>query len=138
MKRSWIGKYVNIGPNGIEEDFPFRIDVVLDNKLNFTGTAWEEEFCTISQLKIDVKGFIDDDHISFIKSYPCLFELDENFNAVIDKTQKGHEVTYNGYWKEETNNWEGFWDIKVESTLISEGNYEDELIIGPFDMKVLE
>lgn len=138
MKRSWIGTYTDIGKNGQDEEVSFQIDVDLDNNLNFKGKVWEEKFYSHSQLMIDVKGFINEDHISFIKTYPCLFEIDENYDVVIDTSKKGHDVTYDGYWNVQTKKWEGFWEVKGLSILVREGYYEEEVIIGPFEMKLMD
>ena len=126
MKRTWVGHYVDIGKDLNEEEFPFRIDVELNDQMSFTGTIKEDEFYKNSQLLIPVKGFIDKDHISFVLKYPCLYEFDEDFNTIIDKTQKGHEITYDGYWDNNEGKWAGYWELKGETVLIREGYYEEE------------
>lgn len=138
MKITWIGKYINIGKRGKDEEFAFRIDADLDKEMCFSGTVWEEEFYENSKLFLSVEGFINEDRISFVKTYPCLFEIDENLNTVIDKNEKGHDVVYDGYWNEKDEKWEGTWEI--EGAEISKGTdyYVHEAFIGSFEMKLVE
>lgn len=138
MKKIWIGKYIDIGHKGKDEEFAFRIDAKMDEEMSFSGTVWEEEFSEKSNLHLTVEGFISEDHISFVKYYPCSFESDENFNIIIDKNKKGHEVVYDGYWNDQKEQWEGTWEVK--GSIISKGvdYFEEEIITGSFDMKLLE
>ena len=138
MKRTWIGKYVDIGHKGEDEEFAFRIDADLNDEMSFTGTVWEEEFYEKTKMFLTVKGFINKEHISFVKSYPCLFVIDENFNTIIDKNQKGHEVVYNGYWNNDDGIWEGNWEVKGDILFKDIDNYEEEIFSGPFEMKLFD
>ncbi len=138
MNRTWIGKYTDIGHKGQDEDFAFRIDAELNKELSFKGTVWEEEFYEKSKLFLSVKGFINGGQISFVKTYPCLFEIDENFNTIIDKSKKGHEVVYSGTWNESQGKWEGTWEVKGDILFKDVDYYEEEIFSGLFEMSLMD
>jgi len=138
MKQIWIGKYIDVGQKGKDEEFAFRIDADMNEEMSFSGTVWEEEFYEKTKLFLNLEEFIDENHISFVKSYPCLFDIDEHYNTIIDKEQKGHEVIYDGYWNDETDQWEGTWEVKGRTLAKGHDYFEEEIIYGSFDMKLIE
>jgi len=138
VKRIFHGKYFAIDQNGNESPFEFRMEVELDDEQSFTGTVWEEEFSGITGKGLTVKGFIDENHISFVKQYPCLYDAGENGEIIIDESKHGHEVIYDGHWNEELGSWFGEWEIEVKTELVSFHKFESSLFIGVFEMKVLE
>lgn len=138
IKRTWIGKFFDVGENGNEEPIGFRLDVEMAENMTFDGKMWEEEFYPKTKLLIDVKGYIENDHISFVKSYPCLYDIDENNQVVIDLNQKGHEVVYQGEWIESRGVWSGFWEIKGAVVFEARDYYEEIIYQGPFEMSILK
>lgn len=135
MKRTWIGKYYDNNGVNQEDEFPFKIEVLIDSDLSFTGNAWEEEFYSLSQSMIDVRGFINEGHINFIKKYPFRYEVDENDKPFIDKSEAGHEVQYDGYWNNELKKWEGEWEVSLGIINEKQDSYTEEVIFGKFEMK---
>ena len=101
-KKVWIGKFLDIVHEDKEEEFAFRIDAEMDDKMRFTGKVWEEEFYEKTKLFIDVKGSIKENRIQFVKTYPCVYEIDENFKTIIDYSKKGHQVRYDGKKQKKT------------------------------------
>lgn len=138
MKRIYQGNYYDIDKEGNESPFQFRIEVDIDEKLSFTGTVWEEEFTGITGKLSTVKGFIDEDHISFVKKYPCTYEYDENGKIIIDESRKGHEVIYDGYWDENTGTWSGEWEVEGETEVFHFYEIKTKVFIGQFEMKMIE
>ena len=138
MEREYLGSYFDLNEDGTESSFGFRMKIELDAKLNFTGTIWEDEFSRISGKSITVRGFIDDDHISFVKKYPCKYESNENLEVVIDKDKPGHEVIYDGYWNEELENWSGEWEIEGDIELFHINQIKTSVYIGRFEMKEIQ
>lgn len=110
--------------------------VVLDDKMNFTGSVWEEEYSSLSGEKLSVKGYNDSDHISFVKKYPCLYAYDEQ--AIFDSSNPGHEVIYDGYWDESTGTWSGEWEVEGQTVLKGLEGSATEVFIGVFEMKMEE
>jgi len=138
VKRIYLGSFYDIDKEGNESPFQFRIDVEIDEKLSFNGTVWEEEFTGITGKLLSVKGFIDKDHISFVKQYPCAYEFDENRNIIIDESRKGHEVIYDGYWDENTGSWTGEWEVEGETEVFQLNEVKTKVYIGHFEMKMIE
>jgi hypothetical protein len=58
-----------------------------------------------------VKRFIDESTISFIKQYKSSTYFDLDDKLVIDAKEPSSQITYNGIYNNETNKFEGDWDI---------------------------
>jgi hypothetical protein len=138
QKRVWIGKFLDIVTEDKEEEFAFRIDAELDDKMRFKGTVWEEEFYEQTKLFIDVKGTIKEDRIQFVKTYPCVYEIDENFKTIIDYSKKGHQVKYDGKKQKGTEKWIGEWLVKGDTVVIDGETYQQDDYGGSFEMTLLE
>ena len=133
INKKWTGKYAY----NFEEDsesFSFEINVKYDNG-SFEGHAYEEEFSGLTSDIVHVKGFIESDMISFVKTYPYFYAVDDNGDIIIDKKLKGHEVIYEGYFNEENGSWSGDWAINISEDRVEEGKYKYFDIIGPWEMK---
>lgn len=138
QKRVWIGKFLDIVTEDKEEEFAFRIDAELDDKMRFKGTVWEEEFYDKTKLFIDVKGTIKGDRIQFVKTYPCVYDIDENFKTIIDYSKKGHQVKYDGKKQKGTEKWVGEWLVKGDKVVIDGETYEQDDYGGSFEMTLSE
>lgn len=136
IEKHWIGQYGYSFENPEEESCAFEIKVNYTNG-SFQGTAWEAIFSENCDLPIHVKGFIEDDLISFIKTYPCLYAEDEEGTTFIDENLPGHQVVYQGYFDEESGNWSGQWEIILsgERDKSVPGAYTIKYISGPWNMK---
>lgn len=138
MKKTYQGNYFEIDQNGSEVPFVFRMDVEMDEKLSFKGTVWEDEFSGITGKLLTVKGFIDEDHISFVKKYPCSYEFDENGKIIIDESKRGHEVIYDGYWDDENKNWTGEWEVEGETVTLHFNMIKTNVFLGKFELNMME
>lgn len=138
MQRTYSGKYFEIDIHGNEIPFPFKMDVILDKRLNFTGTVWAEEFSGLSGKQLSVRGFINDEHISFVKKYPFVYEYDEEGKPFIDESRNGHEVIYDGYWNEPSQKWVGEWEVEGETQtkFFTNEIIETKVFVGKFEMSV--
>jgi len=114
------------------------MEVEIDSNFSFKGTVWEDEFSIASNKYLIVNGYIDNDHISFVKTYPCLYEFNEEGELVIDESKKGHEVIYDGYWDKDKKYWTGEWEVEGETAPLRFNNIVTELFIGPFEMWMIE
>ncbi len=135
MKRIYIGNYFQVDLNGNEIPFRFRMDVELNEKLSFTGKVWEDEFSGLSGKELTVKGYIDEDHISFVKQYPCAYEIDENGEVLIDESRKGHHVIYDGYWDEVNGCWLGEWEVEGDTAILTPTRIHTQVFLARFEMK---
>lgn len=138
IRKVWIGKFIDLVSENKEEEFAFRMDVELDEKSSFTGTVWEEEFYEQTKLFVDVKGFMNEERIQFVKTYPCIYEIDENFKTVIDYSKKGHDVNYVGEKDKFNGKWIGEWEVKGDSIILDGESYEQENYGGYFEMELSE
>lgn len=139
MQKTYTGNYFEIDINGNEIPFPFKMEVVFDERFNFTGTVWEQEFSGFSGKKLSVRGFIDGEHISFVKKYPCAYEFDEQGKPYIDESRKGHEVIYDGYWNEFSQKWIGEWEVEGETQtkFFTNEIVETKVFLGKFEMGIV-
>ncbi|MBL1278832.1 MAG: hypothetical protein COA33_001055 [Fluviicola sp.] len=138
MKRIYQGKFFDIDFNEKEISIGFKMEVEIDSNFSFKGTVWEDEFSIASNKYLIVNGYIDNDHISFVKTYPCLYEFNEEGELVIDESKKGHEVIYDGYWDKDKKYWTGEWEVEGETAPLRFNNIVTELFIGPFEMWMIE
>lgn len=134
MLISWKGYYCYSLEFDENEKFGFEIEAQFRDG-SFTGEFSEEEFTGITGKKGTIKGFIDHQHISFVKRFPFKYDELEDGSVLIDETREGHEVVYDGYFNHEKGIWEGEWEILVEEIKVREGEYELILDRGCWQMK---
>lgn len=120
---SWKGKYAYEEDFPIEDSFDFELKVQY-NEGSFQGIAIEEEFTKLSGESANVKGFIEEDYISFVKTYPFKFEELEDGTVAVDRSEMGHRVEYDGYFNMELNRWEGHWEIVFDHIKIFTEEHE--------------
>lgn len=138
MKRTYHGTFYESNGDGIVSPYEFTMKVELDKNFSFTGTIWESEFSEISGLHVQAKGFIDQNHISFVKTYPIAYEFAADGNVVVDESRKGHEVTFDGYWDENLGVWLGEWEMEGETFFLSFNEIETPIFFGRFEMRMIE
>lgn len=91
------------------------IDIVHDNKDNTTS---------------QIKGFVDEDLISFIKQYSFHLLIDKEGKRVIDYDEKHPEIEYTGYYDYESKKISGEWNM-VTKNLVTQYDYSlMKLLIG--------
>lgn len=133
MDLIWKGKYSYDQDFDEESTFDFTLKVSY-NDASFEGIALEEEFTGLTGEHATVKGFIDAEHISFVKKYPFKYEEQDDGSIIFDREQKGHEVVYDGYFNSELGIWAGDWEITYDEVKMSHGKYQESLIIGFWQM----
>jgi len=115
----------------IQVDFDMQISFDEDS---FTGICSDSESKHIFEKPADVKGFIDEEKISFIKNYPCLYYKDEDGKIMLDRELKHPEIHYLGYFNENKRNISGTWEMVVYERKHLD-YYLEEVISGEFEMK---
>ena len=113
----WKGKFsYNQEEYGIVEDVDFELYVELkDGK--FEGKVYDDEFRELCDQLAIVKGFIEENRIHFVVTYPISYSMDENDQVQIDPSKKGHDVIYNGFLNPNRGKWEGEWEIMEEEPI---------------------
>lgn len=66
------------------ERFIYKIDITQQDGL-FTGTASEEKSEFSVDSKAVLKGYVEDDFVSFVKTYPMKFNIDHNNTIQLSK-----------------------------------------------------
>lgn len=113
----WKGKFsYNPEEYGVVEDVDFELYVELNNG-KFSGKVYDNEFRELCNELAIVKGFIDEDRIHFVVTYPVSYSVDENDEVQIDASKKGHDVIYNGFLNPILQKWEGEWEILEEEPI---------------------
>jgi hypothetical protein len=113
----WKGKFsYNPEEYGIVDDVDFELYVELkDGK--FEGKVYDDEFRELCDQLAFVKGFIEENRIHFVVTYPISYSMDENDQVQIDPSKKGHDVIYNGFLNPNRGKWEGEWEIMEEEPI---------------------
>jgi hypothetical protein len=139
IKKNWIGEYGYSFDEESENFFSFEIFADFSDG-SFKGTVFEAEFSGFTGDLVAIKGYIEEDFISFVKTYPYYYASNEKGELVVDKQMKGHEVVYEGYFNTETGEWNGEWEILIneEEDKSMIGRYITKSIIGPWKMKLKE
>ncbi|MGB0915258.1 MAG: hypothetical protein ACPGVI_04255 [Crocinitomicaceae bacterium] len=132
----WKGEFMydeeHYGHNDSET---FELHVHFNNG-PFIGTSEDSDFRKISNEPIHVEGFINGDHIQFTKSYPFQFEADENGKTFIDKSAKGHQVIYDGYFDPIIEKWTGDWEVETNTVTDSTDTYNQIYIGGTWELNL--
>lgn len=133
---NWKGEFqYDKADYGFDTIVQFELEVEFENG-TIKGIATDPEFEELSKLPIIVKGFIEGDHISFIKSYPLRYESDENGNSFIKKSEKGQDVVYDGYFDPFVDKWTGHWEILMDETKVDVDLYENFYVGGIWELKI--
>jgi hypothetical protein len=108
---------------------------------SFHGLAMDTETENLFEKgAITVKGFIENELISFVKTYPSNYLIDENGQPQIAPGKQPHAVEYLGDWIEEEKRFVGTYTVKISETWTDrfKGNYRTEEFVGHWEMKPSE
>lgn len=119
-----VDQYINVG---------FQLELIFNDN-SFVGTSIDLESQHIFDKPAAVKGFVDDEKISFVLTYPCYYYKDENGTIVLDKEAKHPEIHYLGYWEADQKSICGIWEMKVYEEKNADG-YLEALANGGFEMR---
>lgn len=138
MKGSWIG-YYEYGPLYGEEIYGKRVEFRLDledlTEGTFEGVCQDLEGIGSNKGLAKIKGFINDNFISFTKEYDSIWMIDEtgkeepNDPRVLS-SQLSYKGTYNPFRQEFTGEWEILSSIKF-----FDGSISDEIVYGTWAMR---
>jgi hypothetical protein len=109
MTDKLAGHFSQLAPDGTTETtISFQIQWTVEDGL-ITGTCTDQQFSRLTSEPASITGFIEDNFISFVKSYPIAWRLDENRIPRLDLDSRPHEVHYSGYMQD--GHFEGEWEI---------------------------
>jgi hypothetical protein len=94
---------------------------------DITGSGRDIAGCGINPSESFIRGFVDGEIISFIKHYKSAGYFDEDGGSLIIENEPSLDITYNGEFNADTNQYEGDWDI-----LIDQVQYGNDTIIYEF------
>lgn len=132
----WKGEFMyDQGSYGHENivKFELHVDIVVGS---FEGIATDPEFEELCDLPIKVSGFINKDHISFVKIYPFLYEENADGKNVLDRTSPDHKVTYDGYYDPIVNKWTGDWETIEEVVKTDDGPDKEYFSVGTWELTI--
>ncbi len=113
------------------------MEVEMD-KGSFTGFRVDDESKDLFTDLVKVKGFIEDDFISFVVEYPYDYYVDlETGEAFVYSDVKHPGVNYEGTRDKQTGIYNGEWQILVseEPDRANPGDYIDEFVSGTWEMR---
>ena len=91
----------------------FHINVEIKNDI-FIGTHSDEESAPIFEEDAKLKGYFEDNFLSFILKYPYLYFLDEFGQQKTDKNKNHPKIHYYGNFNQKTNSYLGAWEMFEE------------------------
>ena len=97
---------------GHQAEFRLFIEAYQDGQ--FSGRIIDWEGLGANGEVADVKGFIDEDLISFTKQYPQMHTIDKWGNSGVEQDVPGHKVVYEGRFEKTTKSFVGTWEINTE------------------------
>lgn len=119
-----IDNYIKVG---------FEMELNFDGD-SFTGTSLDSESENIFQEPVIVKGFIENDIISFVKNYPYHYYKDEDGIITVDQNLSHPDIEYLGYYDDSENKFSGTWEMIISQEKISEDEYLEEVVNGEFEI----
>lgn len=111
----------------------FKMNLTFDGN-SFTGTTVDSESENIITDPILVKGFIENDKISFIVNYPYYYYKDENDKILVDKNLSHPNIEYLGFYDEIEKKFSGTWEMIISEEKITEDEYAEEVASGGFEI----
>ena len=118
LNGKWSG-YYEYGPGYFYPFFGSRVDFeinfILNNQGSFKGSIQEIPSQFSVPIEAEVKGFVDNDFISFVKSYKVRPEISEDGKSIIIKDGI-LEISFTGYIDKENACIYGAWDLEEPFT----------------------
>lgn len=112
----WIGEYYYGESYGDDAGIAitFELNIIVKDGV-ITGTFVDEETSHIFDEPGSVEGFIDGDFTSFVKRYPCWWEMhpDDPEKVIVMRDKPSHEIKYEGRYIDGM--FTGEWEIVVKT-----------------------
>lgn len=114
-------------------DVDFKMELIFTGN-SFKGISTDSESRELFDKPADVKGFVDDEKMSFVKNYPCYYYKDDHGQIVLDRESKHPEIHYLGFWDGDKNSVYGTWEMILYEEKYGDG-YLEEVATGTFEMR---
>ncbi|MDX1651603.1 MAG: hypothetical protein R3277_03865 [Brumimicrobium sp.] len=96
--------------NGEAVEFEMNLE---QKGMKFSGKCKDLEGFGSHPDKAQISGEIKDSKISFTKQYPSLHYPDKKGNTIIDKSEKGPSIAYEGVYNDKSQKYEGTWVLSM-------------------------
>jgi hypothetical protein len=132
----WKGEFV-YGPEygdieGEKATFMFFVDK--NDETGFEGRSFDIDGVGVNAEVAIVRGFIDDDMISFIKQYPTTVVFQQDGSLETISTKPSPEIHYIGEYNERLQMFKGSWEMVWSEVKQGEG-YLEYLCTGKWEMR---
>ncbi len=114
-----------------EVEFTMEIEFVENS---FTGISTDNESKSSFDKPAIVRGFADDDKISFVMKYPCAYFIDENGGVIIDPNSEHPDIHYLGFFEDDKLSVRGNWEMTISEQRYGY-DYLEEILNGSFEMR---
>ncbi len=104
------------------------------NDNSFTGISTDSESENVFDKPATVKGFIDENKISFVKNYPCSYYKDENGKIILDRDSKHPDIHYLGFFDKDKKNISGTWEMTIYEEKHLD-DYLEDVATGEFEIR---
>ena len=132
----WKGSFSYLEGDDVFDSYievSFKMSLTFDGD-SFIGTRTDSESESIITEPILVKGFIENDKISFVVNYPYYYYKDENDKILVDKNLSHPNIEYLGYYDQIEKKFSGTWEMIINEEKITEEEYLEEIIGGEFEI----
>ena len=113
MECKWIGQYTygEGYPDNVKgKSVPFELELIV-NGIEFQGNFSDDETRDIFSDNGIVKGYLENDCISFFKLYPKAWQITEEGRVKILENEDPHFIEYEGVLNQDQ--FEGSWQIPM-------------------------
>jgi hypothetical protein len=132
----WKGEFTYLkgyAEKEIYRSVKFTLEINVSNS-TFTGISWDEESKHYFKSPANVKGFFDEEKVSFVLKYPCYYYKNEKGKIELDYNQEHPDIHYFGEFdNKDKSKVTGEWEmaVYVEETI---DGYFEEFCSGSFEM----
>ena len=135
-KQTWKGFFTYLQGYEIIDTYikvSFHLNLTFTGN-SFTGTSTDSESANIFVEPIIVKGFIENDIISFVINYPHHYYKDEDGNIKMNKDLQHPNIEYLGFYDQSEKKYSGTWEMIIYEEKISDDDYIENVANGEFEI----
>ncbi|WP_298539514.1 hypothetical protein [uncultured Aquimarina sp.] len=138
-KQKWKGQFTyQDGYSDIDQyrEVIFEMEIKVDND-SFVGISKDSESKELFDKPASVKGFFDNDMISFVLKYPYSYYRDDDGTLVVEKGYEHPDIQYIGFYDEDLKEYKGNWEIVVDQETYGTDNLL-EVVNGGFQLRRID
>lgn len=137
LTQNWKGFFTYLdGYDGLDQykDVDFSMELELNDK-SFIGLSTDVESKDFFDKPATVKGFFDDEKISFVLKYPCAYYKNENGEIILDRNSEHPDIHYLGFFSDDKKFVSGNWEMTIYQEEYLDG-YINDVLRGSFEMRL--